>query len=459
MGVVKNALKKILPPPVNSFMREVNRIVALEEKNLSALDKLTTIEEQNKKTIEMLIAKIEWQEQQLALQQNKLEFLNTQFESVVDMITMLDKDLRTHITGLQNEMNLGHQKQVELFDTIKSQRALLSKVKMEQKIVSMKTDLLNQRNNEDRSYKMSVIIPVHNSEAYLEKCLKSVINQTLKEIQIICVNDASTDKSLEILQRYAQYDERISIIEREKSCAGLARNLGMSYVTSELFTFCDSDDLMSPYACEFYWLTYKTSRNSADVVIGNFAIEESGNIRNQQFECPVDFNMFFDSISVWNRAYKTSFIIDNNISFPESSQGEDRVFLGYVYAAHPKIILVDEKTYTYVKHENSLEKQNNKQAFLQRINCWIEFVTTCSIDYNEDVQKHMQTGIKYIYSKWNSLSVSEQAECFDLFKSFVDLLEWDKESAIFEFIKFTKDEWKEVKNFNDYQMHVQRYVE
>lgn len=70
------------------------------------------------------------------------------------------------------------------------------------------------------------------------------------------------------------FDERIKIVEREKLCAGLARNLGMSYATSELFTFCGSDDVMSPYACELYWLTYKKSHSSADVVVGNFKIKE-----------------------------------------------------------------------------------------------------------------------------------------------------------------------------------------
>lgn len=76
--------------------------------------------------------------------------------------------------------------------------------------------------------------------------------------------------------------------------------------------------------------------------------------------------MFFDSLSVWNKAYKTSFIADNGISFPDASQGEDRLFLGCVYAAHLKIILLDEMVYTYIKHEYSLEKQSGKEAFTAR---------------------------------------------------------------------------------------------
>jgi len=77
--------------------------------------------------------------------------------------------------------------------------------------------------------KISVIIPVHNSEPYLKKCLDSIINQTLSEIEIICVNDGSTDNSLEILKGYAENDERVKIIDQENRGQGAARNTGMDY--------------------------------------------------------------------------------------------------------------------------------------------------------------------------------------------------------------------------------------
>ena len=90
--------------------------------------------------------------------------------------------------------------------------------------------------------KVSVIIPVYNVEQYLHECLDSVINQTLKEIEIICVDDGSTDSSLEILKEYAAKDNRITVIAQENLHAGVARNAGLTVAKGEYVHFLDSDD-------------------------------------------------------------------------------------------------------------------------------------------------------------------------------------------------------------------------
>ena len=90
--------------------------------------------------------------------------------------------------------------------------------------------------------KISVIVPVYNVEKYLTECLNSIINQTLKEIEIICVNDGSTDNSLEILKEYASIDERIKIIDKENDGQGYARKIGLDLAIGEYILFCDSDD-------------------------------------------------------------------------------------------------------------------------------------------------------------------------------------------------------------------------
>ena len=91
--------------------------------------------------------------------------------------------------------------------------------------------------------KVSVIIPVYNTEKYLEKCLDSVCNQTLSDIEIICVDDCSTDNSLNILKEYAQKDNRIKLIEfKENKGAAAARNEGIKAATGEYIGFIDSDD-------------------------------------------------------------------------------------------------------------------------------------------------------------------------------------------------------------------------
>ena len=97
---------------------------------------------------------------------------------------------------------------------------------------------------------VSVIIPVYNTEQYLKQCLDSVINQTFKDIEIICVNDGSEDNSPEILNEYAKKDDRIKIINKENDGLGRARNTGLEYVTTGLVCFIDSDDYFTEDAVE-----------------------------------------------------------------------------------------------------------------------------------------------------------------------------------------------------------------
>lgn len=124
--------------------------------------------------------------------------------------------------------------------------------------------------------KVSVIIPVYNTEKYLRECLDSVVNQTLQDIEIICVDDESTDRSLEILREYQAKDKRITVLKQEKSNAGAARNLGLSIATGEYLSFLDSDDYYDLAMLEHMYACAK-NRN-ADIVVCNIKVyyEDSG---------------------------------------------------------------------------------------------------------------------------------------------------------------------------------------
>lgn len=98
--------------------------------------------------------------------------------------------------------------------------------------------------------KLSVIVPVYNVEKYLKECINSIINQTLKDIEIICVNDGSTDNSLKILEELSQLDNRIKIINKENGGLASARNAGMKVASGEYYTFIDSDDFIDTNAYE-----------------------------------------------------------------------------------------------------------------------------------------------------------------------------------------------------------------
>ena len=120
--------------------------------------------------------------------------------------------------------------------------------------------------NEKGNIKISVIVPVYNVEKYLLECLDSIINQTLKEIEIICVNDGSTDNSLSILKEYASKDNRIILIDKENEGLGYTRKVGLDNATGKYILFCDSDDFYSELTA-FEELYNYIEKVKVDVVI------------------------------------------------------------------------------------------------------------------------------------------------------------------------------------------------
>ena len=119
--------------------------------------------------------------------------------------------------------------------------------------------------------KVSIIIPVYNVESYLRRCLDSVVNQTLKDIEIILVNDGSTDGSLAICEEYAKNDDRIKIITRKNGGLSAARNTGLDNATSEYIGFIDSDDWVDT---NFFENLYNTAiEKNCDVAFGDIVIK------------------------------------------------------------------------------------------------------------------------------------------------------------------------------------------
>lgn len=123
--------------------------------------------------------------------------------------------------------------------------------------------------------KVSIIIPVYNVEKYLDRCMNSVLNQTLKDIEIILVDDGSTDHCPQMCDAYAEKDSRIKVIHKKNAGLGMARNTGLDYVTGEYVTFIDSDDYISEKTCEICY--HNITENLADVCIHGFVnVNEKG---------------------------------------------------------------------------------------------------------------------------------------------------------------------------------------
>ncbi len=219
--------------------------------------------------------------------------------------------------------------------------------------------------------KISIIVPVYNVEKYLSTCLDSLINQTLKDIEIICINDGSTDNSLNILNEYAQKDTRIVVIYKENSGPGSCRNLGIEKATGKYIQFVDSDDWIEKETCEICY--QKALEHSVDMVSFNankicnkklFPIYYY-NTRTEKlisFEevLPVIFKSPFHS---WHYLIKTHFLIDNNIRYPENIFWcEDIPFVLKCWIHSKKVCLLPNRLYNYIQQQNSIT-QNNKHFF------------------------------------------------------------------------------------------------
>lgn len=212
-------------------------------------------------------------------------------------------------------------------------------------------------------YKISVIIPVYNVEDYLEECLDSVCGQTLTDIEILCINDGSTDSSLKILEEYSKNDSRVKIITKENGGQATARNLGIKEAQGEYIAFVDSDDFIEPDMLEK--LYKKANDNNLDLAMCKIATydNQTGEIKDnvwyymlgvfrdfeKEFFTHRDTKEFTCNIAVtpYNKLYKTNLLKDNDILFPEGLIFEDEKFFFDVYLRAKKVSIVDEFLYYY----------------------------------------------------------------------------------------------------------------
>lgn len=202
---------------------------------------------------------------------------------------------------------------------------------------------------EQQMPKVSVIVPCYNVEAYLEKGLDSLTKQTLTDLEIICIDDCSTDNTLEILHRYAKTDSRIKVIEHKKNTGvSIARNDGMKQATGDYIGFIDPDDYID---LDFYEKLYKAAiETSVDIVKGNVkTIYSDGRVKSSSKAIkkiehhPYNFSTFFGSA-----IYNKDFLERNKINFPtDVITGQDSVFLSHVVLSNPKIAVIYDIYYNY----------------------------------------------------------------------------------------------------------------
>lgn len=210
---------------------------------------------------------------------------------------------------------------------------------------------------------VSIIIPVYNTEKYLRQCLDSVVNQTLKDIEIICVNDGSTDNSLNILKEYKEKDNRIKVFNIENHGVSYARNLGLNNVSGEYVVFIDSDDYVNDVFIEelynneletFSDLVFsgRILKNKDDKIISKWIPKKEISYN------PInDYDDFTQWHTVVEKLFKYDTIKQNRLYFDETlCYGEDSLFLTQYLSYCYKITAVKKAMYTVVENKYSLSR-------------------------------------------------------------------------------------------------------
>ena len=218
--------------------------------------------------------------------------------------------------------------------------------------------------------KVSIIVPVYNVEKYLKRCLDSLVNQTLKDIEIICINDGSTDGSLAILDEYVRNDDRIVVINQENSGLSVARNNGIGVAKGEYLGFVDSDDWVSE---DYFEKLYNSAiQNNAEIAVGGIIRLHRFNRRKfLTFDKEIvtsDINLKFELCDmpeksyVWNKIYKSSKLKEIGLKFEEGIVFEDCIFTPQALFYFDKMVTVPDAYYFYWRRSDSIVKQKDEKT-------------------------------------------------------------------------------------------------
>nr|QGT49628.1 hypothetical protein Melaina855_0150 [uncultured Candidatus Melainabacteria bacterium] len=243
-----------------------------------------------------------------------------------------------------------------------------------------------------KNIKISVIVPVYNVEKYLSQCIESILNQSLREIEIICINDGSSDSSLQILEKYKNLDERIIIVDKNNTGYGASCNIGLKLSRGEYISIIETDDFIASNMLEdMYNLAIK---NSVDIVKSAYYEYKDLDETNREYVSKINWSSQYimpDGIfkiekcpqllyfhpSIWSCIYKREFLKKHNIWFVEAQKAgwADNPFQVQTLCLAERIIYTDNAYYYYrltnptsssniVNLSNPFDRSDEVHAFL-----------------------------------------------------------------------------------------------
>ena len=266
--------------------------------------------------------------------------------------------------------------------------------------------------------KVSVIVPVYNTEKFLEKCIRSIMSQTLKEIEIICINDGSKDSSLEILKKIQMEDERIIIINKKNEGVSIARNIGIAKAKGEYLSFIDSDDWIEKNCYDEMYKKIKDEK--ADIIVADFFSE---NFENKQVEYKLDGNA---DTQISKKTFKKDMVLakrtgflcnklirreifyQHRIRYPKNiTLGEDFYTLLKILKYSKKIIKINKAYLHYIQHTNNTCKKIDAIQLVRTYNLFEKMEKEALID------KENLKGLKVNFLGW----ILNKEEFFKLLKN------------------------------------------
>ena len=288
--------------------------------------------------------------------------------------------------------------------------------------------------------KVSIIIPSYNSEKYIKKCLASLTDQSLKEIEIIVTDDGSTDNTTKIVEDFIKQDSRIKLVKQEHLMQGAARNNGMRYSTGEYIGLVDSDDWVDfKYFENLYNAAKKYDADIAlatNVRIGNGKTKKRLDIKKEEYvtnlQDKVDICKLFKNPCPTNKIYKKALCEKNNIVWPEGCYCEDKLFVTKAVYYANGVVSVPDIYYYYYRNPDSTV--NNKQkAHLEKTNKDKNSAKKAVLDFlreqNADI-KDKELWVKTVEKSFLRLPILTKKESLHTAKYYLFSLFKIKERAI-----------------------------
>ncbi len=272
--------------------------------------------------------------------------------------------------------------------------------------------------------KISVIVPVYNVEKYLEKCLDSILNQTFKDIEIICVNDGSTDSSRKILETYQKRDSRIKIADKENGGLSSARNAGLKIAQGEFISFIDSDDWVSESMLDKLYKNI-TSLNTDISICAVHLYDEGKNtvIDSDKYFSLEYFDKTFDNrafsykdtksflmdvcVMAWNKLYRKSFLDECGAKFPDGLIFEDGPFFFSIFFKTQRVSIVRDFLYYYrINRTGSIVQKGGKQ--------FLDIIDVVNLMYDSLKKTDIFDEVKYFFYNKKADDIIYRYELMDL---------------------------------------------